>query len=79
MYIASTLGEVDKMAVPQFEEQKLCLPASLAQFQITLFSFLAPTVALIVLMFYYSISKVRGHFLRFRAFLPIYLVFLFEN
>ena len=40
MYIASTLGEVDKMAVPQFEEHKLCLPASLAQFQIVNIVFL---------------------------------------
>ena len=41
-------------------------------------SLLAPTGALIVLMFYYSIGS-AGHFLKFRAFLPLYLVFLFEN
>ena len=43
-----------------------------------LYFLLAPTGALIVLMFYYSIRS-AGHFLRFRAFLPLYLVFLFEN
>ena len=41
--------------------------------------FLAPTGALIVTVVYYSIYNVRSHFLRFRAFLPIYLVFLFVN
>ena len=42
---------------------------------------LAPTAALIVTVVYYSIyiGPQRSHFLRFQAFLPIYLVFLFEN
>ena len=35
-YVASTLGKVDKMALPPFEEQKLCQRTSHAQFQITL-------------------------------------------
>ena len=43
-------------------------------------SFLAPTGALIVIVVYYTTSAAAaGHFLRFLAFLPIYLVFLFEN
>ena len=41
--------------------------------------FLAPTGALIVIVVYYTSAAQRSHFLRFRAFLPIYLVFLFEN
>ena len=42
--------------------------------------FLAPTGALIVIVVYHTTSAAAaGHFLRFRAFLPIYLVFLFEN
>ena len=39
---------------------------------------LAPTGALIVIVVYYTSGR-QGHFLRFWAFLPIYLVFLFEN
>ena len=35
---------------------------------------LAPTGALIVIVVYYMSIKVRSHFLKFRAFLPIYLV-----
>ena len=40
---------------------------------------LAPTGALIVIVCYCISSSSRAHFLRFRAFLPIYLVFLFDN
>ena len=35
-YVASTLGKVDKVALPPFEEHKLCQRTSHAQFQITL-------------------------------------------
>ena len=34
--MASTLGKVDKVALPPFEEHKLCQRTSHAQFQITL-------------------------------------------
>ena len=41
---------------------------------------LAPTGALIVTVVYYIyIDPQAATFLRFRAYLPIYLVFLFEN
>ena len=39
---------------------------------------LAPTGALIVTVVFYR-SATQGHFLKFRAFLPIHLVFLFVN